>query len=247
MPHSQRPFWPLSLVLDDKLIMEFASILARQAPPPPPPLPPGADTNSTETRTALLYGFMGLFVPVAFLALSLRLYSRWRFTGIGGDDILAVVSFVLYLGLTVATVFAAKYGLGHHIWTITQEAGVLMQKCGFSSQVLYPPTLRAIKMSVVVFFIRCLPVGHAAKPYLYGLAAFIFVEEAAFTIGLFVQCRPLNFYWDKSVEGSCFNQPAFYYVDAALNLATDLIILSLPWILFRSAFHPACKLRLSAN
>lgn len=223
--------------------MEVASILARQAPP----LPPGADANPAETRTALLYGFMGSFVPVAFITLSLRLYSRWRFTKIGKDDILAVVCFVLYLGLAVATVFAAKYGLGHHIWTVTQEAGMLMQKCGFSSQVLYPPALCAIKMSIVFFFIRCLPVVHAAKPYLYGFAAFIFVEEAAFTIGLFVQCRPLNFYWDKSVDGSCFNQPAFYYVDAAFNLATDLVILSLPWVLFRSTYRPACKPCRSAN
>lgn len=65
-------------------------------------------------------------------------------------------------------------------------------------------------------------------------AAFVFVEESAFTIGLFLQCRPINFYWDKSVEGTCFNQPAFYYADAALNMTTDICILSLPWILFRS-------------
>jgi len=68
---------------------------------------------------------------------------------------------------------------------------------------------------------------------------FICTEQSAFIIGLFLQCRPINYYWDKSVEGTCFNQQAFYYADAGFNLATDIIILSLPWVLFRSTRDPA--------
>src|SRR6478736_1250333 len=91
-----------------------------------------------------------------------------------------------------------------------------------------------MKLSIVFFFLRCLPVVHESRPWLRGFAAFIFAEQSAFTVALFLQCRPINFYWDKSVEGGyCFNQPAFYYADAAFNVATDLIILSLPWVLFR--------------
>ncbi|KAK5657391.1 hypothetical protein OQA88_2961 [Cercophora sp. LCS_1] len=221
---------------------------ARQGPPP---MPPGADPNSPESRVALLYGFMGAFVPVAFVILSLRLYSRWRFTTIGKDDVLVLIAFILYIGLTIATIMAAKFGLGKHIWTISEQAGIQMQKarpggtpglfrffanavqCGFTSQVLYPPALMAVKLSIVFFFIRVLPPVHESKPWLYGFAAFIFAEEAAFTIGLFLQCQPINFYWDKSVEGGvCFNQQAFYYVDAAFNMATDLVLLALPWALF---------------
>jgi len=100
--------------------------------------------------------------------------------------------------------------------------------------VLYPPALCAIKLSIVMFLIRCLPAVHDQKPFLYGFATFIFAEEAAFTIALFLQCRPINFYWDKRIEGTCFDQPTFYYADGAFNLATDLVILSLPWVLFRS-------------
>ncbi len=147
-----------------------------------------------------------------------------------------------------------QFGLGHHIWTISEASGVLMQKasahghitsrspltvcpslqCGFTSQVLYPPSLLTVKVALVLFFIRCLPAVHEARKPLYALAAFICVEQSAFTIALFLQCRPINFYWDKTVEGTCFDQPTFYYCDAAFNLATDLVILSLPWFLFRS-------------
>ena len=116
-------------------------------------------------------------------------------------------------------------------------------QCGFTSQVIYPPALLAIKVAIVLFFIRCLPAVHDARKWLYGLAAFICLEQSAFTIALFLQCRPINFYWDKSVEGTCFNQPHFYYADAAFNLATDFIILSLPWVLFRSMQAPQVALR----
>jgi hypothetical protein len=64
-------------------------------------------------------------------------------------------------------------------------------------------------------------------------------SEAAFTIALFLQCQPLNFYWDKTVEGTCFDQPKFYYVDASLNMATDILILALPWFIFRSTLSLA--------
>ncbi len=94
----------------------------------------------------------------------------------------------------------------------------------------------------MLFFIRCLPAVHDARKPLYGLAAFICVEQSAFTIALFLQCRPINFYWDKTVEGTCFNQPHFYYADAAFNLATDIVILSLPWVLFRSMQNPQVAL-----
>jgi len=109
-----------------------------------------------------------------------------------------------------------------------------MQKCGFSSQVLYPSSLGAVKLSIVLFLLRTLPPDHVWRKPLYGLGAWIACSEGAFTISLFLQCRPLHYYWDKTTEGTCFNQQAFYYVDAALNMATDVVILSIPWFIFRS-------------
>ena len=92
-------------------------------------------------------------------------------------------------------------------------------------------------MSILLFFIRVLPPDHKWIKPLYGLAVWVVTSESAFTIALFLQCQPLNFYWDKTVEGgACFDQPKFYYIDAALNMATDLVILSVPWFVFRSTY-----------
>lgn len=111
-------------------------------------------------------------------------------------------------------------------------------QCGFTSQVLYPSALGVIKLSIILFFIRVLPGDHKWRKPIYGLAAWVVTSESVFTIALFLQCRPLNFYWDKTIDGTCFDQPKFYYVDAALNMVTDLVILSLPWFVFRSGYPP---------
>jgi hypothetical protein len=102
-----------------------------------------------------------------------------------------------------------------------------------------------VKVSIVLFFIRVLPAVDERKKALYLLAAFIGIEEMAFTIAMFLQCLPMTYYWDKTVEGRCFNQQAFYYCDASFNLATDLVILSLPWVLFKSMQYPSVAALLS--
>lgn len=37
---------------------------------------------------------MGGFVPLAFIAVCLRLYTRWRFSNLGYDDLAVTVGFV---------------------------------------------------------------------------------------------------------------------------------------------------------
>ncbi|OIW28771.1 hypothetical protein CONLIGDRAFT_391036 [Coniochaeta ligniaria NRRL 30616] len=195
----------------------------------------GPGPDGAQSRENVIYGFMGGFAPLAFIAVCLRLYSRWRFSKLGYDDLAVAVGFILYMGLIIATIFAIKYGLGLHIWDVPYDVtGVSMQKCGFTSQVLYPTSLGAIKLSVILFLLRTLPPVHFWRKPLYAFATWIVVEETVFTIGLFLQCRPIAYYWDKSLSGTCFDQPSFYYVDAALNMTTDLCILALPWLLFRS-------------
>ena len=47
-----------------------------------------------QSRASTIYGFMGAFVPLAFMAVCLRLYTRFKFAKIGADDILISIGFV---------------------------------------------------------------------------------------------------------------------------------------------------------
>ncbi|KAF2464124.1 uncharacterized protein BDR25DRAFT_243464, partial [Lindgomyces ingoldianus] len=188
-------------------------------------------------RFPQIYGFMGGFLPLATIAITLRIISRLKFSYIGADDIAIAIAYILFIGLIVATVFATKYGLGIHIVDVDYpKTGVSMQKCGFSSQVLYPASQGFTKLSILLFLSRVVPSTSPWKKRIWTIAAFVVCQETAFTITLFLQCRPTPYYWDKSLTGTCINQPAFYYVDASINILTDLMILSLPWLIFSGEY-----------
>lgn len=43
-----------------------------------------------------------------------------------------------------------------------------------------------------------------------------------------VQCRPLQFIWNKSLDGICIDSWPFYIAGSAPNVLTDFAILILP-------------------
>ncbi|KAM0097231.1 hypothetical protein ACP6JE_008263 [Aspergillus fumigatus] len=44
----------------------------------------------------------------------------------------------------------------------------------------------------------------------------------------FGKCRPLRAYWDKSIDGHCFDGNKFFIVNQAFNVIMDFVILALP-------------------
>ncbi|GAM35386.1 integral membrane protein [Talaromyces pinophilus] len=55
---------------------------------------------------------------------------------------------------------------------------------------------------------------------------------AAWGTGIFLacalQCRPLKAFWDRSINGHCFNLDTFIIVNQAFNVVVDFVILFLP-------------------
>lgn len=50
--------------------------------------------GALESRQGEVYAVIGAFFPIALAAVSLRLYSRIRFSYIGADDVLIVLAMV---------------------------------------------------------------------------------------------------------------------------------------------------------
>jgi hypothetical protein len=93
------------------------------------------------------------------------------------------------------------------------------------------------KLSVLFLYLRIFTT-HGSRISAQGTIALISLNWVAFVVACFFQCRPLAFWWDKTIEGgSCFNIQAFYRVMCVPNLFTDLIVMSLP-------MQPILKLKL---
>ncbi|PKS11299.1 hypothetical protein jhhlp_003061 [Lomentospora prolificans] len=189
-----------------------------------------------ESRAGEIVALICVLLPLCLIAVSLRFYSRIKYTRIGVDDVLCLLATFFFIGLAAATfvALAISFGMGTHIWDVPPENGIKMEKCGFTSQILYPPALGLVKVSILMFLTRILPAVHVWKTPLRLFAAFITVAETAFFFTLVFQCRPVHAYWNRAMPGrQCINQPVFYYVDAGFNILFDLIILLIPTLLFR--------------
>lgn len=46
-------------------------------------------------------------------------------------------------------------------------------------------------------------------------------------------CLPVAYFWDKTIDGHCMNQLAFWFSNAALNICTDLIVFGFPMPLLK--------------
>ena len=69
---------------------------------------------SHESRASTLYAVMGVFFPIAFTAVSLRLYSRIKYSYIGIDDVLIILALVCLSWFRLPSP-------GTHMWNCGRE------------------------------------------------------------------------------------------------------------------------------
>lgn len=102
----------------------------------------------------------------------------------------------------------------------------------FVNQIVYNPSLTVVKLSILVFLRRLESRSRVVNGLIWGAMAFV---VGLFVATLFVdifQCTPVAYVYDFTiVGGKCIDQGGFYVSTAALNLFTDLVVLSIPVII----------------
>lgn len=115
----------------------------------------------------------------------------------------------------------------------------LTKQWNFANQLLYNPALTMVKVSILLFLRRLESKSRLVNSLIWGTMA---VTVGLFLAVLFVdlfQCWPVAYVYDKSIaHGKCIQQGAFYVATAALNLFTDLLVLSIPIIITWSLHMP---------
>lgn len=141
-------------------------------------------------------------------------------------------------------------GLGRHGAVVIMEDPRKIQNFLLLLYILdwfYVPSNMLSRMSVVILYLRIFTStwGHVAC---WGVMAFLAGNCMATVIAAQVECTPLAFAWDKSIEGGrCFNHLLWYQLSNFPNIAADVMIMALPirtvWGLKAST---ACKSGIAA-
>lgn len=169
-----------------------------------------------------LFGFVVFF----------RLLGRWRGIGLGVDDVLAVVAFILS-GSTIgfnAAVFVS--GVGHNfdpqsdIFPKLQNNLEFMLKITFIFTLVYLWALTALKLSQLWFYLRAFSLQ--LKLWILIVGAIVIVVGLVFTFLFTFLCNPVSKQWTIARDGYCMDQILVLKCIIMTNVVTDLMIVVLP-------------------
>jgi hypothetical protein len=123
-------------------------------------------------------------LSLAFVVVSLRLYTRIRITySAGVDDFLIVIGLIFSIAMAVVTSIATeKWGMNRHIWDIEILSLATVQKYNLCFQIMFSMASCFTKISLLWFCRRLIGKGHFA---LYNWAFILSMVFVALSSGLF--------------------------------------------------------------
>ena len=178
-------------------------------------------------------GFIASRISTIFTALSLvflllRLATRGLLTrALGPEDYCMLIAWVLSLCYTACTWIEDLNGQGRHIEPLPADKVMTMAKALYSSLILYQAALVFIKCSFLCQYWRLFPTVRTRKAVrIMGIIVLAYGLYSV-TANVFV-CTPIARFWSSSVAGHCINRKALWFINAALNIVTDVAILAIP-------------------
>ncbi|KAM6525676.1 hypothetical protein FALCPG4_011214 [Fusarium falciforme] len=196
------------------------------------------ESGSVQDRSATLIGVVVMLLVITTVVVVLRLWTRYVILNqLGADDFLALISLLVVIGCGVAIILETRYGLGKHVSPDILKTASLYLKNFYVAVVLYAASLLFIKLTFLLHYYRLLAIQGMKKVYQAAIAIVGSWAVSQVLLGIFV-CQPIHGFWDKTVDAKCIpNQPQ-WYINAAGNIVTDVMVFLLPIPAIRSLRLP---------
>ncbi|KAJ5893648.1 hypothetical protein N7495_005339 [Penicillium taxi] len=148
-----------------------------------------------------------IFLPLAFLALGIRTWTRiFVVRSFRMDDLL-------------------NWGLGKHMWDVPLTSVSphfnKKYKLNLIAAIIYCAATGFTKCSVLVFYLRIFP----SRKFHTAVWTLVFIAAGysfASILANIFSCNPIAKSWDETIiGGTCINRPVFYFANAGLGIFTD--------------------------
>lgn len=107
--------------------------------------------------------------------------------------------------------YAVRYGMGRHLDSLSQFEQLTSLKPFWASIILYNLGLFLTKFSILLQYLRIFPY-RTFRILDHYLMAFIFAWSCWTVFSAIFFCKPVAFFWDKSIPGgTCLSQWAVWY------------------------------------
>ncbi|KAM5349038.1 hypothetical protein ACJ41O_008861 [Fusarium nematophilum] len=166
-----------------------------------------------------------LFTPLAFLAVTLRLFSRGVVArSLGVDDLFVTAAALGTIGFVTAAVHQIKYGLGDAVYLSVLQNFL---QALLATIIAYNFTQLSVKFSILILCKRIFYATSAQRIFT-GLTIWLSLYGAFCLVASIITCWPVEKYWDDSIPGRCMNRSNLHYVIAGFNILNDILIVTAP-------------------
>ncbi|KAF5656780.1 hypothetical protein FHETE_10794 [Fusarium heterosporum] len=155
----------------------------------------------------------------------------------GWDDLMILLSMCGSIVASAIVQASVDLGLGRRTAVVVAEPGGAqrMAKTTKLQIIAYPFNIIAYSLPnvAILVLIERLVGGTEAisRQFLRGVVACQLILATASIIIIFVQCRPPEFMWDQTIDGTCWNPDVFNYssyIVSGFTALTDLILAVVP-------------------
>ncbi|KAF4636970.1 hypothetical protein G7Y89_g1117 [Cudoniella acicularis] len=163
-----------------------------------------------------------------------RTIAKQPSTGLTTAQICGLVEF----GILMSSI---PYGFGRHLYYLQEPDAISAARLLFISQPPWAWTLSLIKISMACMFLRI----NRSKKWLMSMWPMILLQLVAAAVcntAQFLQCVPLQALWDPNTPNvKCWapsSIDASIYINAGMNISTDIIFSLLPITFIRKLDRP---------
>lgn len=122
-------------------------------------------------------------------------------------------------------------GVGRHEPWIIENSPQSMKAWAqslFVTELIYGMLIPTEKTSILLLYIRLFGIRRWFRCTAYGMIAYIWMWGISEFVVALVQCIPVEYQWNKSIDGTCIKQIDYFRWICAPNAIHDVVMLILP-------------------
>ena len=100
---------------------------------------------------------------------------------------------------------AVSWGFGRHLTSLDPTRSIQAIKYNYIQQPFHVMSSSFGRISFALFLIEIVQKFVTRRRFLYSLAALQLAINGSTSIIILVQCRPIQKFWNRRVEGDCWN------------------------------------------
>ncbi|KAI0190273.1 putative PTH11-typeG-protein-coupled receptor [Xylaria flabelliformis] len=188
------------------------------------------ETLPTDDNGPMVYIPSWLFMVICSAVVGARVWSR-KITsgGLGPDDYTIIASLVFAIASYAVALWGYYSGYGKHGVYLTKHQQIESLKSFYIGQITYKISLSLTKSSILFLYLRIFGNVKWLRRTCYVLLVLIALYYTAATLVTILQCIPVAAAFDKNITSlKCISLTPFWYTNAVISIATDLIILIIP-------------------